>query len=50
MSRISVAIIWIGGLIAYFALTSERQRENNLLIMWPLLGGAAILPIITFLV
>jgi len=32
-----LAIVWIVGLVAYFMLTNERQRENNLLIMWGLL-------------
>ena len=29
-----LAILWIGGLVAYFLLTDERQRENTLLIAW----------------
>lgn len=45
----ALAILWIGGLIAYFAFTTERQRENNLLVVWLVLGGAAAIPIIGWL-
>ena len=43
------AILWVAGLIAYFSLTTERQRENYLLVAWIVLGGAAFLPIIGWL-
>ena len=32
-----LAIAWIGGLIVYFAFTTERQRENLLLVTWILM-------------
>ena len=32
-----LAISWVVALIIYFALTDERQRENNLVVMWLLL-------------
>ena len=44
-----LTIAWIGGLIAYFSLTTERKRESNLLTLWVLLGGAALLPLIALL-
>jgi len=38
----SLAIVWLVGLVVYFVTTNERQRENNLLIMWGLLLLPAI--------
>ncbi len=32
-----LAIIYVIGVVAYFHKTTERQRENGLLIMWGLL-------------
>lgn len=32
-----LALLWGLGLLAYFAYTNERQRENVLLIMWGLM-------------
>lgn len=32
-----LAVLWVFGLLAYFAFTTERQRENNLLVLWLLL-------------
>jgi len=29
-----LAVAWVLGLIAYFGFTTERQRENHLLIAW----------------
>ena len=40
-----VAVLWITGLIAYFGLTTERQRENYLLTAWI----AMLAPAIVFL-
>ena len=39
-----LAIAWIVGLVIYFSLTTERQRENNLLVMWVLL----LLPVVCY--
>ena len=33
-----LAVLWVAGLILYFSLTSERTRENNLVILWILLA------------
>lgn len=44
-----LAILWIAGLIAYFAFTTERQRENFLLVAWIALGGSALVPVIGWL-
>lgn len=32
-----LAVAWIFGLILYFFLTTERQRENFLLVTWVLM-------------
>jgi hypothetical protein len=32
-----LAVIWVVGLVLYFHFTTERDRENYLLIMWGLL-------------
>jgi hypothetical protein len=44
-----LAVVWVVGLILYFSLTTERQRQNNLLVVWILMGAAAILPLIIWL-
>ena len=44
-----LAVVWGVGLILYFSLTTERQRENNLLVVWILMGTAAILPLIIWM-
>lgn len=44
-----LVILWIAGLIAYFSLTTERQRENYLLVAWIVLGGSALVPVIGWL-
>lgn len=41
-----LAIAWIVGLVAYFKLTTERQRENILLVTW----GLMLLPVIYYLI
>ena len=41
-----LALIWVGGLIAYFSFTTERQRENILLVTWILM----LLPVAYFAV
>ena len=41
-----LAILWVVGLIAYFMLTSQRQRENLLLITW----GLMLLPVLYYAV
>ena len=41
-----LAVIWIVGLVAYFGLTTERQRENYLVIAWI----AMLSPVLYFLV
>jgi hypothetical protein len=46
----ALAVLWVLGIIVYFALTNERQRENNLVIMWGLLLLAVVIsPIIVLL-
>ena len=45
----ALAILWVLGLVLYFAMTTPRQREDTLLVMWILLGGAAALPAIAWL-
>lgn len=32
-----LALLWIGGLILYFKFTTQRQRENYLLVAWAVL-------------
>ena len=32
-----LAVIYVAGILFYFTRTSERQRENHLLIVWGLL-------------
>jgi hypothetical protein len=32
-----LALAWVGALIIYFFLTTERQRENFLLVAWVLM-------------
>ena len=29
-----LSILWVGGFFAYFHFTTERQRENYLLVAW----------------
>lgn len=42
-----LAILWIGGFAAYFHFTTERQRENYLLVTWiTLLVPAVVLLLI----
>ena len=41
-----LALAWVAGLIAYFSLTTERQRENFLLATWILM----LLPVAYFAV
>lgn len=36
-----LAVMWVAGLVAYFSLTTERQRENLLLVTW----GLMLLPV-----
>ena len=36
--------LWLTGLVAYFSLTTERQRENLLLITW----GLMLLPVVYY--
>jgi hypothetical protein len=38
-----LAVLWVFGLLVYFSVTNERQRENHLLVMWLLLLLPAIL-------
>lgn len=33
-----LAVLWVTGLILCFSFTSERMRENNLVILWILLA------------
>ena len=33
-----LAVLWVAGLLCYFSFTSERTRENNLVILWILLA------------
>lgn len=40
----ALTLIWIVGLGLYFWKTSERQRENYLLVMWVLL----LLPVVGY--
>lgn len=45
-----LAVAWIVGLLLYFGLTSERTRENLLLVSWLLLLLPAIIyPVIRLL-
>lgn len=37
----ALAVIWVVGLIIYFTKTTERQRENHLLVMWGILLAPA---------
>lgn len=37
-----LAALWIIGIIVYFSTTTERQRENHLLVMWGLLLVPAV--------
>lgn len=38
-----LAVLWVVGIIVYFSVTSERQRENHLVVMWALLLAPAII-------
>jgi DMSO reductase anchor subunit len=33
-----LAVLWVAGLVLYFRFTSERGREDNLLVLWILLS------------
>ena len=39
-----LAALWILGLVVYFSVTDERQRENHLVVMW----GLLLLPVIVY--
>ena len=41
-----LALFWVAGLIAYFSMTTERQRENLLLVTW----GLMLVPVVYFVV
>ena len=45
-----LGILWLAGIVGYFALTTERQRRNPLVVMWILLGLGAIVPFIALLI
>jgi len=45
-----LALLWISGLVAFFTLTNERQRENILVVAWILLLlPAIVMPVMRLL-
>jgi hypothetical protein len=40
----ALAVLWLAGLVAYFSMTTPRQRENHLLVMW----GLLLLPAVAY--
>ena len=41
-----LTLLWVGGILFYFARTSPRGRENHLLVAWILMA----LPIVYWLI